>query len=56
MGPDLAAQLIPTVTTNSAARLKDALRMAADLGTDELLLVPTTSDPDEVLRVADLIG
>jgi alkanesulfonate monooxygenase SsuD/methylene tetrahydromethanopterin reductase-like flavin-dependent oxidoreductase (luciferase family) len=56
MGPDLAAQLIPTVKTDSAARLKDAIRMSADLGTDELLLVPTTSDPDEVHRVADLVG
>jgi alkanesulfonate monooxygenase SsuD/methylene tetrahydromethanopterin reductase-like flavin-dependent oxidoreductase (luciferase family) len=56
MGPDLAAHLIPTVKTDSAERLKDAIRMAADHGTDELLLVPTTSDPDEVLRVADLVG
>jgi alkanesulfonate monooxygenase SsuD/methylene tetrahydromethanopterin reductase-like flavin-dependent oxidoreductase (luciferase family) len=56
MGSELAAHLVPTVRTDSAARLADAIRMAADLGADELLLVPTTSDPDEVSRLADLIG
>jgi len=56
MGQETAEQLIPLVTVDSAARLKDAIRMVADLGADELLLVPTTSDPDEVERVADLIG
>jgi hypothetical protein len=30
--------------------------MVEDLGGDELILAPTTSDPDEVHRVADLLG
>ena len=36
--------------------LKDALRQAEDAGADEVLLVPTTSDPDDVHRVADILG
>lgn len=43
------------VATHAGA-LKDALRQAEDAGADEVLLVPTTSDPDDVLRVADLLG
>jgi hypothetical protein len=30
--------------------------MIEDLGADELILAPTTSDPDEVHRVADILG
>jgi alkanesulfonate monooxygenase SsuD/methylene tetrahydromethanopterin reductase-like flavin-dependent oxidoreductase (luciferase family) len=56
MGADVADQLAPLVTTDSAAKLKDVIRMLEDLGADELLLVPTTSDPDEIDRVADIIG
>ena len=36
--------------------LKDALQQAKDAGADDVLLVPTTSDPDDVHRVADIIG
>jgi len=56
LGDDVAKALAPTVTTTSAAALRDAARMLADLGTDELILVPTTSDPDEVNRIADILG
>jgi alkanesulfonate monooxygenase SsuD/methylene tetrahydromethanopterin reductase-like flavin-dependent oxidoreductase (luciferase family) len=56
LGDDVARALAPTVKTTSAATLRDAARALADLGTDELLLVPTTSDPDEVNRVADILG
>jgi alkanesulfonate monooxygenase SsuD/methylene tetrahydromethanopterin reductase-like flavin-dependent oxidoreductase (luciferase family) len=56
LGEDVARALAPTVQTTSAAALRDAARMLADLGTDELLLVPTTADPDEVNRVADILG
>jgi alkanesulfonate monooxygenase SsuD/methylene tetrahydromethanopterin reductase-like flavin-dependent oxidoreductase (luciferase family) len=56
LGPGVAAQLAPTCTTTSAGALRDAIRMIADCGGDELILVPTTADPDEVSRVADLIG
>jgi len=56
MGPDAAKKLAPSVTTLSPQALKDAARMVADLGCDELILVPTTADPDEVDRVADILG
>ena len=36
--------------------LKEALRQAEDAGANDVLLVPTTSDPDDVHRVADIIG
>jgi alkanesulfonate monooxygenase SsuD/methylene tetrahydromethanopterin reductase-like flavin-dependent oxidoreductase (luciferase family) len=56
LGREAARKLAPTVTTTSPRALRDAARMAEDLGCDELILVPTTSDPDEVDRVADILG
>ena len=56
MGPEAARKLAPTVATTSAQALRDAVRMVTELGCDELILVPTTADPDEVDRVADLLG
>ena len=56
MGPDAAAKIGPTVRAISAQPLRDALREMEDLGCDEVVLVPTTLDPDEVDRTADLIG
>jgi alkanesulfonate monooxygenase SsuD/methylene tetrahydromethanopterin reductase-like flavin-dependent oxidoreductase (luciferase family) len=56
MGEELAAALLPMVTTTSAAALRTATKMVADLGADELILVPTTSDPEEVERVADILA
>jgi len=48
--------VIAAVRTTSAPALRDALARAADAGADEVLLVPTSLDVDEVARVADLIG
>lgn len=56
MGAEAARNLAPAVTTTSASALIEAARMVRDLGCDELILVPTTSDPEEVDRVADLLG
>lgn len=56
MGPDAARQIAPTCRAVSPRVLKDVIREVADLGADELLLVPTTLDPGEVDRVADVIG
>jgi alkanesulfonate monooxygenase SsuD/methylene tetrahydromethanopterin reductase-like flavin-dependent oxidoreductase (luciferase family) len=36
--------------------LKDAVQEAKDAGADDVLLVPTTSDPDDVHRVKDILG
>lgn len=46
--------VIRGVPTTSAAALRDALRRMADAGADEALLVPTTLDPTELDRVADV--
>jgi alkanesulfonate monooxygenase SsuD/methylene tetrahydromethanopterin reductase-like flavin-dependent oxidoreductase (luciferase family) len=56
LGADVATLVATTVKMTSARALKDTVDALADLGTDELLLVPTTSDPDEVDRVADILG
>ena len=56
MGPGVAEKLAPTVTVTSERALVDAARRIEALGADELLLVPTTSDPEEVDREADLLG
>ena len=36
--------------------LKTAVQQARDAGADDVLLVPTTSDPDDVHRVADILS
>lgn len=56
MGADAARRLAPTVRTDSPAALRRVVAELAALGTDELLLVPTTADPDELERVADALG
>ena len=48
--------LAALVETTDAGALRAAVRRARDAGADELLLVPTTADPDEVARVADILG
>lgn len=55
LGP-AAEQIAPTVATTSAAALKEVAARMAELGAEELLLTPTTLDPDEVDRVADILG
>jgi alkanesulfonate monooxygenase SsuD/methylene tetrahydromethanopterin reductase-like flavin-dependent oxidoreductase (luciferase family) len=56
LGAGVARQVAPTVKTTSPAALKEVVRMLTDLGADELLLVPTTLDADEVDRVAQIVG
>lgn len=56
LGPGVAEKLSPTVTATSPAALRDVARRLAEIGTDELLLVPTTPDPDEVERAADALA
>jgi alkanesulfonate monooxygenase SsuD/methylene tetrahydromethanopterin reductase-like flavin-dependent oxidoreductase (luciferase family) len=56
MGADLARALTPTVRTTSAAALREALQQLENLGTDEVMLVPTTADPEEVRRVEEIVA
>jgi hypothetical protein len=55
LGDDVARAVAPTVRTDSPAALRRDVADLAALGTDELLLVPTTADPEEVDRIADLV-
>ena len=54
LGPS-ANGLIPLVPTTSAEGLRAAVQRARDAGADEIVLAPTTKDPAEVQRVADLL-
>ncbi|MCC6765450.1 MAG: LLM class flavin-dependent oxidoreductase [Deltaproteobacteria bacterium] len=54
LGPS-AASLIPLVPTVDASGLRDAVTRARDAGADEIILAPTTLDPDEIKRVEDLL-
>jgi len=56
LGDDVARAMAPSVRTDSPAALRRVAQDLATLGTDELLLVPTTADADELDRVADAIG
>ncbi len=51
-----AEQLRAMCQVRSAPALRDAVKMVRDLGADELLLVPTTSDPDELSRLEDALA
>lgn len=55
LGAPVANAIAPTLTATSPAALREAARRIADLGADELCLVPTTLDPDELDRVADVL-
>jgi len=54
LGPS-AAGLIPLVPTVDAQGLRDAVARARDAGADEIVLAPTTLDPNEIERVQDLL-
>jgi hypothetical protein len=56
LGPELTEKLLPTVQVTSEVRLRDTLRALRDVGADEATLVPTTLDPDEAERVADVFA
>jgi alkanesulfonate monooxygenase SsuD/methylene tetrahydromethanopterin reductase-like flavin-dependent oxidoreductase (luciferase family) len=56
MGPEAGRNLAPHVKVDSPGALRDAVRMVEDLGADEVLLVPTTSDPDEIDRVVEALA
>lgn len=55
LGEDVAQALAARVRVDSPAALRAALREAEAAGADEVLLIPTTRDPEDVDRVADLV-
>lgn len=55
-GAEAADAMAGLTSAAGAHRVREAISRLADAGCDELLLVPTTADPDEVDRIAELIG
>jgi alkanesulfonate monooxygenase SsuD/methylene tetrahydromethanopterin reductase-like flavin-dependent oxidoreductase (luciferase family) len=53
---EVEAMLPSTGFAGTPAELRALLRRIEDTGAEEVVLVPTTSDADEVSRVADLLG
>jgi alkanesulfonate monooxygenase SsuD/methylene tetrahydromethanopterin reductase-like flavin-dependent oxidoreductase (luciferase family) len=55
LGP-MAEHFIPTVTAVGVDGLRRAVEHAQAAGFDELLLTPTTTDPDEIARAEDALS
>jgi alkanesulfonate monooxygenase SsuD/methylene tetrahydromethanopterin reductase-like flavin-dependent oxidoreductase (luciferase family) len=56
MGREIVEGLAASVSTTSPEAVKGAIRAFADIGTDEVVLVPCTADLDQLDRLADLVG
>ncbi|MGZ4705219.1 MAG: LLM class flavin-dependent oxidoreductase [Acidimicrobiales bacterium] len=54
-GDEMATMMADLCSASSAPRVREAVARLEDAGCDELLLVPTTADPDEVDRIADIV-
>jgi alkanesulfonate monooxygenase SsuD/methylene tetrahydromethanopterin reductase-like flavin-dependent oxidoreductase (luciferase family) len=55
-GDDMARALAERTTAHTPEALRDAVDALTDAGCDELFLVPTTADPDELDRTRDALG
>lgn len=55
-GDDLARAMTGSMTCHSPEALRSAVSMCAELGCDELFLVPTTADVTELDRTRDALG
>ncbi len=55
-GAEAAKTLAKNVTCDSPQKLRDAIRRIEDTGAEEVSLVPTTLDPDEIARTRDALG
>jgi hypothetical protein len=53
---EVEAMLPQTGFAGSAPELRAFLRAIAGLGADEALLIPTSADPDEIARAADVVA
>jgi alkanesulfonate monooxygenase SsuD/methylene tetrahydromethanopterin reductase-like flavin-dependent oxidoreductase (luciferase family) len=56
LGEDVAASIARSITTTTPRAIAAAIRALADIGTDELILVPTIADIEQIDRLADLVG
>jgi len=55
-GTDAVETMVRHCTATSAERMRELLKRFKDIGTDELVLVPTSEDPDEIDRASELIA
>jgi alkanesulfonate monooxygenase SsuD/methylene tetrahydromethanopterin reductase-like flavin-dependent oxidoreductase (luciferase family) len=55
-GPAAVESLRKQCSATSVAKLCELLAQFKDIGTDELVLVPTSTDPSEIDRISVLIG
>ena len=55
-GTEIADAMARSCSAHSPGALRDAVARLTDAGCDELLLVPTTTDPDELERTLDALG
>jgi alkanesulfonate monooxygenase SsuD/methylene tetrahydromethanopterin reductase-like flavin-dependent oxidoreductase (luciferase family) len=56
MGETAGRDLLPHCRAVTPAGLREALEICADAGAEEVVLSPTSIDPGEIDRLADLIG
>ncbi len=56
MGEPIADYMADAANVSTPDALRDAVQVCADAGYDELILVPTTADPDELARTRDALG
>jgi alkanesulfonate monooxygenase SsuD/methylene tetrahydromethanopterin reductase-like flavin-dependent oxidoreductase (luciferase family) len=56
MGEGSGRALAPNISARSPEALREALMLCRELGADEVLLVPTSSDSAEVERAAEVIA
>jgi alkanesulfonate monooxygenase SsuD/methylene tetrahydromethanopterin reductase-like flavin-dependent oxidoreductase (luciferase family) len=55
-GDDMAKRTAASMRTWSPSAIRDALEAFAEIGTDEMTLVPVSSDLDQLDRLADVIA
>ncbi|WTW97780.1 LLM class flavin-dependent oxidoreductase [Streptomycetaceae bacterium NBC_01309] len=55
-GPEIAEAIADTATVHSPKALRTAVETVKAAGFHELFLVPTTTDPDELLRTREALG
>ena len=56
MGDRVAQAIAGAADVHTPEALRDAVDVCAAAGYDELILVPTTADPDELTRTRDALG
>jgi alkanesulfonate monooxygenase SsuD/methylene tetrahydromethanopterin reductase-like flavin-dependent oxidoreductase (luciferase family) len=56
MGDEAGRNLLPHCRAVTPAGVRESLRICEEAGAEEVVLSPTSLDPDEVARLADIVG